>query len=101
MELWDILQELVSPIAARTGAMATALMVRGEEKRFAESLGDSLVRLNSYATCTCHVIDRFNFGFSGLKIAPQEYAGGTRWLLILSFVACLMEEPFGGRETWR
>ena len=82
-------------IAARTGAMATALMVRGEEKGFAESLGDSLVRLNgrmrhAHAMSSIGLI----FGFSGLKIAaPQEYAGVLqRWLPYLE----LCRLPHGG-----
>ena len=46
-------------ISARTGAMATALMVAGRDKKFANSLAESLVRFNGrMRPCPCHVLDR-------------------------------------------
>ena len=63
-------------ISARTGAMATALIVGGRELEFAESLADSLVRLNgrmrhAHAMSSIGLI----FGFSGIKTAARsDYA---------------------------
>ena len=63
-------------ISARTGAMATALMVAGRELEFARSLADSLVRLNgrmrhAHAMSSIGLI----FGFSGIKTAARtDYA---------------------------
>ena len=63
-------------ISARTGAMATALIVGGRELEFAESLADSLVRLNgrmrhAHAMSSIGLI----FGFSGIKTAASsDYA---------------------------
>jgi hypothetical protein len=63
-------------IAARTGAMATALMVAGRDKNFANSLAESLVRLNgrmrhAHAMSSIGLI----FGFSGIKQgSPRKYA---------------------------
>jgi hypothetical protein len=62
-------------IAARTGAMATALMVAGRDKNFANSLAESLVRLNgrmrhAHAMSSIGLI----FGFSGIKQgSPRKY----------------------------
>jgi hypothetical protein len=63
-------------ISARTGAMATALMVAGRDKDFANSLAESLVRLNgrmrhAHAMSSIGLI----FGFSGIKQgSPRKYA---------------------------
>jgi len=63
-------------IAARTGAMATALSVAGRDKKFASSLGDALVRLNgrmrhAHAMSSIGLI----FGFSGIKVgSPRRYS---------------------------
>ena len=62
-------------VAARTGAMASALIVAEREKKFARSLSDSLVRLNgrmrhAHAMSSIGLI----FGFSGIKQgSPKEY----------------------------
>jgi hypothetical protein len=62
-------------ISARTGAMATALMVAGRDKDFANSLAESLVRLNgrmrhAHAMSSIGLI----FGFSGIKQgSPRKY----------------------------
>lgn len=60
-------------IAARTGAMATALMIAGREQEFSESLANSLVRLNgrmrhAHAMSSIGLI----FGFSGIKTAARQ-----------------------------
>ena len=60
-------------IAARTGAMATALKIAGREQRFSESLANSLVRLNgrmrhAHAMSSIGLI----FGFSGIKTAARK-----------------------------
>lgn len=63
-------------ISARTGAMATALIVGGRELEFAQSLAESLVRLNgrmrhAHAMSSIGLI----FGFSGIKTAARsDYA---------------------------
>ncbi len=63
-------------ISARTGAMATALMVADRESEFAISLAESLVRLNgrmrhAHAMSSIGLI----FGFSGIKTAARtDYA---------------------------
>ena len=63
-------------ISARTGAMATALMVAGRDKNFANSLAESLVRLNgrmrhAHAMSSIGLI----FGFSGIKVgSPRRYS---------------------------
>ena len=62
-------------ISARTGAMATALMVAGRDKNFANSLAESLFRLNgrmrhAHAMSSIGLI----FGFSGIKQgSPRKY----------------------------
>lgn len=62
-------------IGARTGAMATALMVAGREEKFANSLAKSLVQLNgrmrhAHAMSSIGLI----FGFSGIKQgSPQDH----------------------------
>lgn len=60
-------------IAARTGAMATALMIAGREQKFSEALANSLVRLNgrmrhAHAMSSIGLI----FGFSGIKTAARQ-----------------------------
>ena len=63
-------------ISARTGAMATALMVAGRDKKFANSLAESLVRFNgrmrhAHAMSSIGLI----FGFSGIKQgSPRKYS---------------------------
>ena len=63
-------------IAARTGAMITALIVAGREKNFAHSLGESLVQLNgrmrhAHAMSSIGLI----FGFSGIKLGALKHHG--------------------------
>ncbi len=63
-------------IAARTGAMITALIVAGREKDFAHSLAKSLVQLNgrmrhAHAMSSIGLI----FGFSGIKMGALEHHG--------------------------
>ena len=82
-------------ISARTGAMATALIVGGRELEFAESLADSLVRLNgrmrhAHAMSSIGLI----FGFSGIKTAARsDYAKAmSDWIPYLE----LARLPEGG-----
>ena len=62
-------------MGARTGAMATALMVAGREEKFANSLAKSLVHLNgrmrhAHAMSSIGLI----FGFSGIKQgSPKDH----------------------------
>ena len=63
-------------IAARTGAMATALIVAGREKKLAYSLAESLVQLNgrmrhAHAMSSIGLI----FGFSGIKQGSSKNYG--------------------------
>lgn len=63
-------------IAARTGAMATALIVAEREKKFANSLAESLVQLNgrmrhAHAMSSIGLI----FGFSGIKQGSLNHHG--------------------------
>ena len=63
-------------ISARTGAMATALMVAGRDKNFANSLAESLVRFNGRMR-HAHAMSsiRLIFGFSGIKQgSPRKYS---------------------------
>ena len=63
-------------IAARTGAMVTALIVADREKKFANSLAESLVQLNgrmrhAHAMSSIGLI----FGFSGIKQGSLHHHG--------------------------
>ena len=82
-------------IAARTGAMISALIVARREKIFAQSLASSLVRLNgrmrhAHAMSSIGLI----FGFSGIKQgAPEEYERVMEtWMPYLE----LTRLPYGG-----
>ena len=91
-------------ISARTGAMATALIVGGRELEFAESLADSLVRLNgrmrhAHAMSSIGLI----FGFSGIKTAARsDYAKVmSAWIPYLELARLPKEVPLflEGNET--
>lgn len=82
-------------IAARTGAMVTALMVANRKVDFAQSLADALVRLNgrmrhAHAMSSIGLI----YGFSGVKMgASAEYSSVLNtWLPYLE----LSRLPYGG-----
>ncbi|MDG1173822.1 MAG: DUF6288 domain-containing protein [Opitutales bacterium] len=82
-------------IAARTGAMVTALMIAGREVEFAQSLADALVRLNgrmrhAHAMTSIGLI----YGFSGIKTgALAEHSSVlSAWLPYLE----LSRLPQGG-----
>ncbi len=82
-------------IAARTGAMVTALIVAGRNVGFAKSLASSLVRLNgrmrhAHAMSSIGLI----FGFSGIKQgAPADYQRVIEsWMPYLE----LARLPYGG-----
>ena len=91
-------------IAARTGAMATALIVAGRDVKFANSLADSLVRLNgrmrhAHAMSSIGLI----YGFSGIKMgALDEHSSVLNsWLpyLELSRLPQGGAAFFGGRRN--
>jgi len=91
-------------IAARTGAMITALIVAGREKKFAYSLAESLVQLNgrmrhAHAMSSIGLI----FGFSGIKLGAFKHYGNIMetWMpyLELSRLPQGSAVYFGGKRN--
>jgi hypothetical protein len=91
-------------IAARTGAMITALIVAGREKKFAYSLAESLVQLNgrmrhAHAMSSIGLI----FGFSGIKLGAFKHYGNImeKWMpyLELSRLPQGSAVYFGGKRN--
>lgn len=91
-------------IAARTGAMAVALMLKGEEKRWARELSDALVKhhgrmRHAHAMSSIGLI----YGFAGIRcVNPKDHAGvWKKWqaYLELSRTSAGSAAFFGGKRN--